>query len=82
MKNKLTYQVPDITVVEFQLEIGYAASNLVFAQEKIQTFMDQQLAEVGNTTRDGEVATGYFINEDQTDATVSSGWAYQDGGWF
>ena len=82
MKNKLTYLAPDIIVVEFCPERGYQASTLNFAQEKIQTFMDQQLDEVGNTTRDGEVAAGYFQNVDQTDATISSGWQYSDGGWF
>ena len=82
MKNRLTYQVPELTIVEFRKERGYVGSDLSFAHEKIQTFLDEQMVQADNTTRDGEVAAGYFQHENQTDSTVSSGWQYSDGGWF
>lgn len=83
-KNKQNYVAPGLTVVEFRVEKGYAASNLsVFsAQQHIQMFLENQTElDMGN---DGNLAAGYMEGgmEDHTDAYSGSGWEYQNGGWF
>lgn len=85
MKKKITnYEAPQLTVVEFRLEKGFAASSLSVwgAQQAIQTFVDQQMIDQANMTSDGQLVAGYMTHEDQTDPTSGSGWQFTDGSYF
>ena len=83
-KEKKIYESPQLTVVEFRVERGFAESTGVWAaQQAVQTFVDQQmLMEAQNLTEDNQLAAGYMTNQDETQPGGSTGWQYSSGGWF
>lgn len=88
MTKKITnYEAPRLTVVEFRTERGYATSGdnlLVNSQQYIQGFIDREVEnQLMGVTDDGRVVAATLDgNEDHTNATSGSVWAYADGGWF
>ncbi len=88
MTKKITnYEAPRLTVVDFRTERGYATSGdnlLVNSQQYIQGFIDREVEnQLMGVTDDGRVVAATLDgNEDHTNATSGSVWAYADGGWF
>ena len=85
MKKKITnYEAPQLTVVEFRMEKGFATSALSVwnAQQRIQTFVDQQMLDQSDLTQDGQLVAGYMDHVDYTNPTSSSGWQFGDGSYF
>ena len=84
MKKKITnYEAPQLTVVEFRMERGYAQSTLSVwsAAQRVQTFVDQQMIDQADMAEGGLVA-GYMDHQDYTNPTEGSGWRFEDGGYF
>ena len=92
-QNKLTYETPTLTVVEFRTERGFADSSepgsyVKTAQQRVDAFLENDLAQrfqMGQTNTSGNggiVAGGMGGNEDHSDAGSGSAWQYADGGWF
>lgn len=86
-KKIANYEAPRLTVVEFRTERGYATSGdnlLVNSQQYIQGFIDREVEnQLMGVTDDGRVVAATLgENEDHTNATSGSVWAYADGGWF
>ena len=86
-KKIANYEAPRLTVVEFRTERGYATSGdnlLVNSQQYIQGFIDREVENqlMGVTDYGRVVAATLGENEDHTNATSGSVWAYADGGWF
>ena len=82
-KNKQNYEAPQLTVVEFRMERGFANSDLVMnAQQRIQEFVDQEmLIQVGRIDGNNEVvAADLGANQDQS--AGGSAWQYSNGSWF
>lgn len=76
MKEKLKYEAPTLTAVEFRVERGFAGSLIEFNlnQEIEQQVMSELLTE-------SEFNAGNFTNQDMTSPTGS--WVYtQEGTWF
>ncbi len=75
MKEKLKYEAPVLTAVEFRTEIGYAASLLTF--DINQMIIDDHL----ELLTENELNAGQFTNVDMTAPTGS--WVYtEEGTWF
>lgn len=84
-KEKKIYESPQLTVVEFRVERGFASSNLALsASNAINAYVDAEMAiRVANQDDNGNViAADMAGNEDHTNAGGSSGWQYSNGGWF
>lgn len=84
-KEKKNYESPQLTVVEFRVERGFAESNLVMnTKQAIDAFVDTEMAiRVANQDANGNViAADLAGSEDYTNAGGSSGWQYSNGGWF
>lgn len=84
-KEKKIYESPQLTVVEFRVERGFAESNLVMnTKQAIDAFVDTEMAiRVANQDANGNViAADLAGSEDYTNAGGSSGWQYSNGGWF
>ncbi len=86
-KKIANYEAPRLTVVEFRTERGYATSGdnlLVNSQQYIQGFIDREVEnQLMGVTDDGRVVAATLDgNEDHTNATSGSVWAYADGTWF
>lgn len=85
-KEKKNYESPQLTVVEFRVERGFAASgNLALkATNAINAYVDAEMAiQVANQDDNGNViAADMAGNEDYTNVGGSSGWQYSNGGWF
>lgn len=86
-KKIANYEAPRLTVVEFRTERGFAGSAdnlLVNSQQYIQGFIDREVEnQLMGVTDDGRVVAATLDgNEDHTNATSGSVWAYADGGWF
>lgn len=87
MKKKITnYEAPQLTVVEFRMERGFATSTLSVwsAQQRIQTFVDQQMIEAQDNDGQGNLVGGYMNGEaiDNSNPIGGSGWEFENGGWF
>ena len=82
-KNKLLYESPQLTVVEFKVERGYATSNLVMqAQQNIQSFVDAEMTiRVADQESHGEVVAS-VLGENQNQNEGGSNWQYSNGSWF
>ena len=76
MKEKLKYEAPVLTAVEFRTEMGFAQS-VVFNMEQVIT-ESMDLGYLG----DNEFNAGQFTNVDQTEPTGA--WVYSGNGssWF
>lgn len=84
-QNKLTYETPTLTVVEFRTERGFAESTLVKnASDAVNAFVDTEMAiRIAQQDASGNVIAGNMAgNEDNSNAGGSSGWQYANGGWF
>lgn len=87
MKQKKKYVAPELTVVQFHAERGYAASNSVFsAAQQLDALLEDEIhranaeGSIGN-----DFAAGYFDNVDETNPTGN--WVYDPNGgaggnWF
>lgn len=85
-KKIANYEAPRLTVVEFRTERGFAGSDnlIVNSQQYIQGFIDREVeTQLMGVTDDGRVVAATMDgNEDHTNATTGSVWAYADGTWF
>lgn len=84
-KEKKIYESPQLTVVEFRVERGFAASgNLAMdATNAINAAVDAEMAIHVAKQDDGNVIASEMAgNEDYTNVGGSSGWQYSNGGWF
>lgn len=82
-KEKKNYESPQLTVVEFRVERGFADSNLVMnTKNAVDAFVDTEMAiRVAEQDGHGEViASTLGENYDQGD--LGSGWQYSNGSWF
>lgn len=85
-KNKQIYEPPQLTVVEFRMEKGYALSSFVGgsyaenAAQQIQMMIDQELA--NNDGNGNYVAADLGEAVDNSSPVGGSGWEYENGGWF
>ena len=89
MKQKKKYVAPELTVVQFHAEHGYAASgDFTFSgtAQYIDAAVNAELARLNAEDGDvgNEFAAGYFDNVDETNPTGS--WVYTGNGaggtWF
>jgi len=89
-KEKKNYESPQLTVVEFRVERGFAGSDtdpqnyVMGASQAINAYLDAEMAmRVANQDASGNViAANMAGNEDNSNAGGSSGWQYSNGGWF
>lgn len=86
MKKKITnYEAPQLTVVEFRMERGFAESAYTIngVAQQINMFMAEQEAITANDNH-GNLVGGYMDGEaiDHSNPTGGSGWEYENGGWF
>ena len=84
-QNKLTYETPTLTVVEFRTERGFAESTMVKnASDAVNAFVDAEMAiRVAQQDANGNPVAGNMAgNVDCSNAGGSSGWQYANGGWF
>jgi len=85
-QNKLTYETPTLTVVEFRTERGFAESNYLLknASDAVNAFVDTEMAiRIAQQDASGNVIAGNMAgNEDNSNVGGSSGWQYANGGWF
>lgn len=88
-QNKLTYETPTLTVVEFRSELGFASSNFVKeAHQRVDALIENDLAQrftmgqMNTGGNGGVVAGGMGGNEDHSGDGSSSPWQYGNGGWF
>lgn len=77
MKEKLKYEAPALTTVEFRTEMGFAQSMLTFNMDQVIT-ESMDLGYLG----DNEFNAGQFTNVDQSEP--SGAWVYSGDGssWF
>lgn len=84
-KNRQNYEAPALTVVEFRIERGFAASSLMLSSsQRINSFVDENLTIVmGQQNANQEpIGAGMNGNIDMTNPGGSSAWQYSNGGWF
>ena len=83
-KEKKIYESPQLTVVEFRVERGFADSNLVMnTKQAIDAYVDTEMAiRVAHQDGGNVIASEMAGSEDYTNAGGSSGWQYSNGGWF
>lgn len=88
-KEKKIYESPQLTVVEFRTERGFATSGeesfVKNAHQAVDAFIANELGaqlQVGAMENGNVVASYLGENEDMSNAGGSSGWQYANGGWF
>lgn len=84
-KEKKNYESPQLTVVEFRVERGFAESTLVKnASDAVNAFVNTEMTiRIAQQDASGNVIAGNMTgNEDHSDAGSGSAWQYADGGWF
>ena len=84
-KNQKIYVAPQLTVVEFRMERGFADSTLLIqAQQTIDSYITNEVIQMqmGQTDDGNVVASSMNGNVDMSDAGSSSAWQYSTGGWF
>ena len=88
-KEKKNYESPQLTVVEFRTERGFATSGeesfVKNAHQAVDAFIANELGaqlQVGAMENGNVVASYLGENEDMSNAGGSSGWQYANGGWF
>ena len=91
-QNKLTYETPTLTVVEFRTERGFAGSPtgnfMIDTHQKVDAFIENDLTQrfnMGQPNTSGSggiVAGGMGGNNDHSGDGGSSPWQYGNGGWF
>ena len=86
-KEKKNYESPQLTVVEFRVERGFAAStdNIVYnaAQNLNLTLETEMLIQAAKKDSHGNIIAAEMEgNVDNSNAGGSSSWEYSNGGWF
>lgn len=86
-KEKKNYESPQLTVVEFRVERGFAGStdNIVFnaAQNLNLTLETEMLIQAAKKDNNGNIIAAEMEgNVDNSNAGGSSSWQYSNGGWF
>lgn len=85
-KGKKNYESPQLTVVEFRVERGFAESgNIVFnaAQNLNLTLETEMLIQAAKKDSHGNIIAAEMEgNVDNSNAGGSSSWQYSNGGWF
>lgn len=85
-KTGLFYEPPQLTVVEFKLEKGYAASSFPGVAGNVQMFADALQQEIDLVDHDGNgnLVGGYMNGpaEDNSNPYGGSGWEFQNGSYF
>jgi hypothetical protein len=86
-KEKKIYESPQLTVVEFRVERGFATSDTLAssAQQLVQGYIDMEVQAqlMGQVDEGGNAVAGYMSgNDDHSNAGGGSSWQYADGGWF
>lgn len=86
-KEKKIYESPQLTVVEFCVERGFATSDTLAssAQQLVQGYIDMEVQAqlMGQVDEGGNAVAGYMSgNDDHSNAGGGSSWQYADGGWF
>lgn len=86
-KEKKIYESPQLTVVEFRVERGFAAStdNIVFnaAQNLNLTLETEMLIQAAKKDNNGNIIAAEMEgNVDNSNAGGSNSWQYSNGGWF
>jgi hypothetical protein len=85
-KEKKNYESPQLTVVEFRVERGFAGSdNIVYnaAQNLNLTLETEMLIQAAKKDSHGNIIAAEMEgNVDNSNAGGSSNWQYSNGGWF
>lgn len=86
-KEKKNYESPQLTVVEFRVEKGFAESgnNIVAnaAQNLNLTLETEMLIQAAKKDSHGNIIAAEMEgNVDNSNAGGSSNWQYSNGGWF
>jgi len=85
-KEKKIYESPQLTVVEFCVERGFAASDaqkvVISASQAINAYLDAEMAMANQDASGNVIASDMARNEDHTNDGGSSNWQYSNGGWF
>lgn len=87
-KEKKNYESPQLTVVEFRVERGFAGSSeesivANAAQNLNLTLETEMLIQAAKKDNNGNIiAAEMGDNVDNTNAGGSSNWQYSNGGWF
>lgn len=85
-KEKKNYESPQLTVVQFRVERGFAESgNIVFnaAQNLNLTLETEMLIQAAKKDSHGNIIAAEMEgNVDNSNAGGSSNWQYSNGGWF
>ena len=77
-KNKLLYESPQLTVVEFKVERGFAAS--FTAVKTINMFIDRERTGVGLMEGDHNFVGGYMDDRREDNSDPIGNWTLTDGG--
>lgn len=88
-KEKKNYESPQLTVVEFRVERGFAGSsdenNIVFnaAQNLNLALETEMLIQAAKKDNNGNIIAAEMEgNVDNSNAGGSNSWQYSNGGWF
>lgn len=84
-KEKKNYESPQLTVVEFRVERGFAESTIVAnaAQNLNLALETEMLIQAAKKDNNGNIiAAEMGDNVDNSNAGGSSNWQYSNGGWF
>lgn len=86
MKKQVSfYAPPHLTVVEFKIERGYAAS---FGTNQVVNMLNEQFAVEMEMTNNGDFVGSYLGDADQghfhdeSNPTASSPWTFENGSHF
>lgn len=85
MKQKKTYVAPGLTVVQFRMERGYAASMTEWSVSQVASTINDQLAQQALLDEENNLAAASMDGQfDYTNAGASSDWHYTGNGssWF
>lgn len=84
MKQKKKYVAPELTVVQFHAERGYAASVTAWnAAQTINTYVDQMMVDQALLDDQNQLTAANLDMSDNDQYTAPTGsWQYGGGGWF
>ncbi len=85
MKQKKKYVAPELTVVQFHAEVGYAASLESWSASQVANTINDAIAQQALLDEEGNFSAGTMIgSEDHTSDGGSSDWHYMGDGltWF
>ena len=82
MQKKNQYQPPQLTVVTFKAERGYAASNIDLAADAVNHFIEERVAQGNMWVEESGVLYTDNIESRTDQGSFGGGWATDDGSWF